>query len=188
MNDHPERRADARLSTAYRELAQEKTPAALDAAVLDAARHSLAAQRLARAPGWIRHLAWAASIGLCLAIVLQVSVVPEPAPPATDARAAAVHQAALESRAQKQGDVPREKSGGAAIPDAASAPADSESVPAKPSPSAAGDALPCARHDHRPDDWLACIETLETGGDTAAAAAERRRFDAAYPEHDARRK
>jgi hypothetical protein len=61
-----------RVSDAYRELARETTPAALDERVLAmAARESRSRYGLARA--WIRPVAWAAMIGISLAFMLEIT-------------------------------------------------------------------------------------------------------------------
>jgi hypothetical protein len=71
---------DRRLSQAYRELANERPAANLDAKILKAARDA-ATSRQARLRRWTRPLAWAATIGLSLAIVLQVTEQPVPEVP-----------------------------------------------------------------------------------------------------------
>ena len=63
---------DKRLSEAYRELAEEKVPAELDDRVLALATRE-ARTRYGLARFWIRPVAWAAMIGLSLAIVLEVT-------------------------------------------------------------------------------------------------------------------
>lgn len=62
------------LTQAYRDLATEETPAGLDERVLQmAARETRSRYGIARA--WVRPVAWAAMIGLSLAIVLEVTQV-----------------------------------------------------------------------------------------------------------------
>jgi hypothetical protein len=61
-----------RVSDAYRELARESTPEALDDRILAmAARESRSRYGLARA--WVRPVAWAATIALSLAFVLEMT-------------------------------------------------------------------------------------------------------------------
>lgn len=78
------------LTRAYRDLATESTPRELDDRVLRmAARGTRSRYGIART--WMRPVAWAATIGLCLAIVLEVMQVIPPAPesgPAADSAAA----------------------------------------------------------------------------------------------------
>ena len=69
--------ADPLVSRTYRESAAESTPAALDQAVLRRARRE-AGSRYSRSVLWLRPMAWAATIGLCLAIVVELSDLPEP--------------------------------------------------------------------------------------------------------------
>lgn len=83
--DRHERHDDRRLAAAYRDLARERTPAGLDEAVLRmAAREARTPYGLART--WTRPVAWAATIGLSLALVLELSRIDDLAPlPADDA-------------------------------------------------------------------------------------------------------
>ena len=64
---------DPRVSRAYREMADERTPEHLDHVVLNAAR-SVASPRWRTAIGWLRPAAWVATIGVCLAIVVEISL------------------------------------------------------------------------------------------------------------------
>lgn len=63
---------DAVVSDAYRDLAQERTPAHLDHVVLNEARKA-ATNRPIRQVSWLRPAAWVTTIGLCLAIMLEVT-------------------------------------------------------------------------------------------------------------------
>jgi len=72
---HPDEPGDPRVSQVYRQLAGERTPEHLDHAVLNAARE--AAKARGRGPMfWLRPVAWVTTIGLCLAIVLEIAHVP----------------------------------------------------------------------------------------------------------------
>ena len=64
---------DPRVSAAYREMADERTPEHLDHVVLNAAR-SAARPRWNTAVRWLRPAAWIATIGVCLAIVVEISL------------------------------------------------------------------------------------------------------------------
>ena len=68
---------DDRVTRAYRELAAERAPDHLDRAVLDQAR-AAARPRYSRLRVWTRPLAWAATVMLTVAIVLQIGEVPGP--------------------------------------------------------------------------------------------------------------
>ncbi len=70
---------DPIVSQTYRETADERVPAELDRAVLSSAANA-ARPPYARSIVWLRPLAWAATIGLSLAIVLELSRVPQPEP------------------------------------------------------------------------------------------------------------
>ncbi len=77
---HPDFAAesDEAVSATYRELSREGAPNHLNDKVLQqAARHALR-PRYSRSIMWTRPLAWAATVGLCLAIVLEVTRVPTP--------------------------------------------------------------------------------------------------------------
>lgn len=80
------------LSQAYRDLATESTSADLDDKVLRlAARETRSRYGIARA--WVRPVAWAATIGLSLAIVLEVWQV---IPPAAELEPAALNEPVTE--------------------------------------------------------------------------------------------
>ena len=64
---------DPRVSAAYREMADERTPEHLDHVVLNAAR-SAARPRRNTAIRWLRPAAWVATVGVCLAIVVEISL------------------------------------------------------------------------------------------------------------------
>jgi len=70
---------DPVVSQAYRETADERVPAELDRAVLSRAA-SAVRPRYARSILWLRPLAWTATIGLCLVIVLELTRAPLPEP------------------------------------------------------------------------------------------------------------
>ena len=70
---------DALVSRTYRESAVEQVPDELDQAVLQRARQR-SSNRYSRSVVWLRPMAWAATIGLCLAIVVEINNVPQPMP------------------------------------------------------------------------------------------------------------
>lgn len=67
---------DPRVSAAYRELADERTPEHLDHVILNAARGA-ARPSWNKAVAWLRPAAWVATIGVCLAIVIEISLLPD---------------------------------------------------------------------------------------------------------------
>jgi hypothetical protein len=76
---HSDSVRDTLVSRTYREAAVERAPDDLNQAVLLRARqHS--SNRYSRSVIWLRPMAWAATIGLCLAIVVEINNVPQPTP------------------------------------------------------------------------------------------------------------
>ena len=77
---HPDSAAetDETVSATYRELSREGTPNYLNEKVLQQAARTALRPRYSRSIMWTRPLAWAATVGLCLAIVLEVTRVPAP--------------------------------------------------------------------------------------------------------------
>ena len=71
---------DARVSAAYRDLAGERTPASLNERVLREARAN-AGRGYSYWMAWLRPAAWVTTVGLCLAVVIELSSV---APVTTD--------------------------------------------------------------------------------------------------------
>ncbi len=76
---NPDSVEDALVSRTYRESAVEQVPDELDQAVLQRARQR-SSNRYSRSVVWLRPMAWAATIGLCLAIVVEINNVPQPMP------------------------------------------------------------------------------------------------------------
>jgi len=64
--------SDTRVSEAYRALATETTPHELDDTILKMAANNVPT-RYALVRGWLRPVAWAATIGLSLAFILDIS-------------------------------------------------------------------------------------------------------------------
>jgi hypothetical protein len=67
---------DPRVSAAYREMADERPPEHIDHIILNAAR-AAARPRWNKAIAWLRPAAWVATIGVCLAIVIEISLLPD---------------------------------------------------------------------------------------------------------------
>jgi hypothetical protein len=67
---------DPRVSAAYQQMADERTPEHLDHVILNAARGA-ARPRWNKAIAWLRPAAWVATIGVCLAIVIEISLMPD---------------------------------------------------------------------------------------------------------------
>lgn len=158
---------DPFVRSTYRGVACERTSEALDDAVLANARAALHARR-SPGSGVARPLAWAATVGLCIAIVLQVTLVPADRQPAqAGAPPVGLHESAVELRARKLGDMHREKAGPAAkafMDDAVSI---------------TGGCTVDVRSSRTT--WLRCIEDLEAAGHAEVAAAELAQLRDAYP-------
>jgi hypothetical protein len=69
---------DEEVRHAYRDIASERTPDALNKAVLRQAREAVR-PGYARSRAWTRPVAWAATVALCVAVVLEVARLPETA-------------------------------------------------------------------------------------------------------------
>ena len=89
---------DPRVSAAYRQMADERTPEHLDHVILNAAR-SAAKPRWNKAVAWLRPAAWVATIGVCLAIVIEIALLPDPEPAEFDSVAPAAAPAEAPSSA-----------------------------------------------------------------------------------------
>lgn len=172
---------DETVSRAYREIARERPPAALDERVRARAR------RAPPARPWQRPLAIAATLALAVALVLQVATPPDdgqPAPlqestsgsPAADAMSdeAAIPAYALQPDRADAGQAVSEL--GRASRKAAQSLAGNR---------AAAASTHCTDHVADADAWLNCIAELEAAGEQAAAERERRAWAARHgPEAD----
>jgi hypothetical protein len=94
---------DDLVSTTYRELATESAPDELSQSVLRLAVDE-AKPRAARSNAWMRPMAWAATIGLSLAIVLELSEAPQPDLAVFDALGVTATEPSSKSRLQDSAD------------------------------------------------------------------------------------
>jgi hypothetical protein len=78
-----------RVSETYREIATETSPASLDDKIMALARQE-ARTRYGLARAWIRPVAWAATIGLSFAFILEMTYFSDGAPPVDSALPARV--------------------------------------------------------------------------------------------------
>ena len=193
------------LSATYRELAVEKTPPALDEAILEMAKTG----RSAHAPAgnlflrWTRPLAWAATIGLSLAIVLEVS---RQSPNVGYDHAAEPETPALQESAQDNAPIRRqseerqslsgsESDGGASADRNLEAlqyvnpvtiepkiQADASAAPGAPVlPDTAG--VGCHRDTRASSElWLECIRRLRRDGNTDLATSEYTEYLKRFPD------
>ena len=154
---------DAQVSAGYRDLARERTPDHLDKAVLRAAARA-ARPRYSRLRSWTRPMAWAATVVLSVALVLEISKLPAPDSTLLEEPA---REKALESATEADAD------------EAAFAPAETER-PEASTPAAAAPAL-------SRDDALQAPGAVSAGRVAApqpapASELEKRQRSASVPE------
>jgi len=195
---HPDSAAetDETVSATYRELSREGAPNHLNDKVLQqAAKHALR-PRYSRSIVWTRPLAWAATVALCLAIVLEVTRVPAPeevqvpvqAPvrqqPETlkDIKSQLGRSAAKQAAKEPKSEVRRRETAYDAEVDFNSV---EESVVSGKVKFEMQDADECSdemRAD--PVKWLACIADLEESGDVEATLRQREALREAFPQFE----
>lgn len=192
---------DSIVADTYRALSDEKVPEHLDRAVLEMA-NSVPPRRNTLLAGWMKPVAWAATIGLSVAIVLELTELPDASQNELLAPAADV-SAAVEQREQTQSiEVPRLESKRGAESYSASAPAAAQSVEKAYSrerrnestalletmdDAISSDDSRCSATARRSaDQWRACIENLRDAGDDQAADEERRAFAEQFPDEFAK--
>ena len=199
--------SEQRLSETYRELATERTPEHLDRAVLAEAGRA-ARPRYSRLTTWTRPMAWAATVLLSVALVLEITRTPEPqlrevepigqsgdepgrrqesvneyrapAPRADEQKPAALQSTAKQQFAPESSD--------ADVIDRAEEMMRTRA--ADVSADAAFATTGSARMEPACDEeaiataesWLKCIEALEAAGFTEKASEQRERLAAAFPE------
>ncbi len=204
---HPDFTAetDETVSATYRELSREGAPDHLNEKVLQQAAERALRPRYSRSVMWTRPLAWAATVGLCLAIVLEVTRVPTPEIVMTDdansfleaepSSIAEEAQAPVRQRPETLKDM-KSQLGRSAAKQAANEPkremVDTDTRPQ--SGAIATLAVSANRIDSEvtnecPDEirvdpvtWLACIVDLEEIGDTDAALRQRDALEEAFPQ------
>ena len=194
---------DPRVSAAYREMADERTPEHLDHVILNAARGA-AKSRWRKAGAWLRPAAWVATIGLCIAIVVEISLLPDPElaefdslPPAATKPASPADDGA--KRLEKMRTEPRavqeiQKPDRSRAAEAASELRQQADSDEQAPTSFLSDAPAAMRFEEAiterycdetatadPDSWLECILELERQGLHEAARLERERLALAYP-------
>lgn len=208
---HPDFTAetDETVSATYRELSREGAPDHLNEKVLQQAAERALRPRYSRSVMWTRPLAWAATVGLCLAIVLEVTRVPTPEIVMTDdansfleaepssiaEEAQAPPQAPVRQRPEALKDM-KSQLGRSAAKQAANEPKREmvDTDTRQQSGAIAALAVSANRIDSEatnecPDEirvdpvtWLACIVDLEESGDTDAALRQRDALEEAFPQ------
>lgn len=151
---------DPRVSEVYRDLAAERTPEHLDHVILNAARRE-ARPRWNRAAAWLRPAAWVATIGVCLAIVIEISLLPDSLP--TEDAAWDATDAASDEPAAAPPETPGDA--GKQLELLQQRPAKTESLQRMQRPGAATAAKPSARRDEQ-------VAEEKAAADRAAPAAK----------------
>jgi len=194
---------DPLVSSAYRESASERAPDMLNHSVMQQAREQVR-KGFFRPVVWLRPMAWAATIGLSLAIVIELSTVPQ-----TAFDVPVIEIPASGTQVLREIEAPRRPEAGSEQPNLpeANSPADLELTPFGPRARKtitddgrvtlqdAGSlhkaeaavpvaiAMPCAG-DIRdlPESWLECIERLQNDGLVDQADSQRKQLQQAFPE------
>jgi hypothetical protein len=170
-------RDQERVSAAYRDIAKESPPPALDRRILAAAnRESRSQYGATRA--WIRPVAWAATIALSLAILLEVTLFTDAPPPPGTQPASGTQPV---ERTRRDADVMRAKEADIvwqSAPQQAPAAALSESEEvAVPEP--------CDREARMTaESWYACIEALRDQQRDEEARVELDALRNAFPDFE----
>jgi len=181
---------DVLVSQAYRDLADERTPERLDRTILRAAAKE-ARPRYSRFIAWTRPMAWAATVMLSVALVLEVTDTPSP-------EADAMDDSPVDSLGESvvpASEIPKKQSND--MRQKAAAVAEQEIAPQQPAAreraellSAAAFSAPVADCDEdavaTPQTWLECIVALEDAGRDDAAREQRAMLAEAFPDFDPR--
>lgn len=206
MNDERDDRRDGdeAVARAYRELATERASATLNERVLRQAAHE-AGRGYPRWIGWLRPLAWAATVGLTLAIVIELGdtwapdggtvteMQPEEAlPPTASARreAAAGHgKDAPAERSRAAGDAAPASEAfavdGAPMMEQAADIAAARAGSGSEEHTAAREAPACDdKVRARADTWYQCIVRLRDDGHTETAERELEELKEAFPDFE----
>jgi len=202
---------DETVSATYHELSREGAPNYLNERVLQQAARKALRPRYSRSIVWTRPLAWAATVGLCLAIVLEVTRVPTPevvmtedaidfleaGPPTSPVpeEAQAPAQAPLQAPVRQQPEALKDMKsqlGRSAAKQVADEPKREErmqdfaveetTATAMPALLAVNECSDEVRVD--PVSWLDCIADLEETDDTEAALRQREALKEAFPEFE----
>jgi hypothetical protein len=181
---------DVRLSAAYRDLEDARTPAHLDEQVMRmAAREARTGYGLARA--WTRPLAWAAVVVLCLTYALELTRVDDvsdatqymvtPTSPAESPEP--LRPAASPARLKRSQTPEKAEFSGTFAPAAAV----SEKANLVAGDRGRAEAEPPADCDaterSNPDDWYACIRRLQDDERAEAAGRELEALRHAFPDY-----
>jgi len=190
---------DSLVTRTYKEVASELAPEHLDQAVLKQAANA-ARPRYLKSISWTRPMAWAATITLCVGLVLEITKAPVPVSTENslptdrievsesklgEFELAPVKTNAPQTMVEEEREIPVKRKRAAkmtmdlrqkneVMPDGAGtfalADAPDPSLPA------------CSETDiATPESWLLCIERLENAGRTDEANEQRALYEAAFP-------
>ena len=182
-NDRDEEQEDGKQARqAYHAAAAERAPAPLDERVLGLARREAGKDRWPGLLPWLRPAAFVATVGLCLAVVLEFSdlatIEGDPAATGlpTDAPAAVVDD--FFSAAQDSTDRIRSIGDNAAERDLQGDRLPNDVLPGGGEPTFCN-----AEQTASPQDWQRCILALEQAGRDAAADIEAQRLRDTFPDY-----
>jgi len=160
---------DSHVTRTYKEVASECAPEHLDRAILKQAADA-ARPRYLKSISWTRPMAWAATITLCVGLVLEITKAPVPV--STESSLPAAQPAVERKRTAKMGMDLRQQD--------AVMPARAEAFALADAPDQSSPA--CTEKDiATPESWLLCIEKLENAGRTEEANEQRALYEAAFP-------
>lgn len=188
----PREFSDANVSAGYRALPDEDTPGHLDAKIMLAARNAAVKQTgIFRITAWLRPLAFAATAGLSIALLLEINESQilglsveshAPTPAGADSSAAVPDSAATDSA-----DTDRFRdAAGQALEQVreigASEDATLKEMPKSTSEGSIQESSGCTTEQRsNPGDWMACIDELERSGMTAIADRELAELRQSFP-------
>ncbi len=185
----PHGEVDPLVTRTYQEVPSEPAPEYLDRAVLKRAADA-ARPRYLKSISWTRPMAWAATITLCVSLVLEITKVPPgrieaPASTLVKSELAPAKTNAPRTMVEEEREVPveRKRAGkmrmdlrqqDAALP----ASAEASSLADSPDP-----ALPACSETEiaTAESWLLCIERLEDAGRNVEADEQSALYEAAFP-------
>ncbi len=181
---------DPEISAQYQALAKDTTPTDLDRIVLrEAAKAVKSGGSAGRSAAWYRPVTFVATLGLSLALLLELSEIPLFDPPSesgiqTDEPADAnIFQDAVDSAATSVREVgaAADESLQLSNPDASS----TESITNPTLPANAVTVVSQCSDEERamPEKWWQCIQELREAGQLAAAESELANFHKAFPQY-----
>ncbi|HNP34479.1 MAG TPA: hypothetical protein PKK10_01390 [Woeseiaceae bacterium] len=170
---------DARVRAVYRSVATEEVPATLNENILQKAR-AAARPSDARSLRWFRPLAWAASLVLCVAVVIDTSKIADTA--GDRAAALKVTDAPILHDAATMADLRRDPGRDGVTPAA---------LPANPPlesnthDSATADSFSCSPVEQAtPLAWYTCVQRLELRGMMQLAEEQKQALQQAFPDFE----